>query len=528
MRWLSFLLAIVLLGCQSEAPLPLVGAAGYAPSELEVGDRFEIRGSGFPVGKKARLTFSGRLSRPGQATDPAVNVVAEADAESDALLSVRVTDQIVAAFSGTGADARHATFHGSARIAFAPAVSGAPPVGATLADVHLNWRPLVDPETRKARQAVAVRVLEALGVTVDANPHPHGLRVERVEATGEAARIGMMPGDLLVGFAGVDVSELADVGTTLERTAELRWLHGETERVAPVSTRGMMDPSAAFTPAFWIIGIALFGLLIMWPAPFARFSTLESTAAFGVASGARWAIAAGRLVSFALAAWFMARGGELAYGVALVLLWGLFLRWREFRHLRGAAGLLKDTLVVLLLAACAMALLGAFRLDEIEGAQGVWPWRWSACRHPAGLVLLAGWGGLAMMRDPIPSAQSVAHDIELWMYAVLGSALFLGGRAAGHEAWGIFAWFLKSLLLAEGVRIARALRPRRSIRMELCVIALGAACTAAEIIWPPPSAWLYAWGLAMAGAGCTAVSWALVRAFVFRRLRATLVADPFV
>src|SRR5262245_15258465 len=65
--WLvAFIFAWLGLACEHPTAPPLIAADELAPREAEVGDRLEVKGSGFPKGRTARMTFRGTLHRPGE------------------------------------------------------------------------------------------------------------------------------------------------------------------------------------------------------------------------------------------------------------------------------------------------------------------------------------------------------------------------------------------------------------------------------------------------------------------------------
>src|SRR5438552_1814488 len=137
----------VLAGCQRESTPQLIQVLDVAPREVEVGDRLEILGSGFPQGKTAKLAFRGTLFRPGDKPETGAVIDAEAVAQSSTQIELDFTEGLKELFCGAADKSAHTTFEGDVEVAFAAAAPGAPPVAATVRAVTIDFRP---PTARRA------------------------------------------------------------------------------------------------------------------------------------------------------------------------------------------------------------------------------------------------------------------------------------------------------------------------------------------------------------------------------------------
>src|SRR3712207_2837287 len=111
--WLPLLLLWVLLltACRSgEVPANLLTVVELGPSAVELGDRVELEGSGFPEGKPATLTFLGSLHRPGQEPIENVEITTRASSSSQRSMTLLLDEESYAEFTGRGAHAAHTTF----------------------------------------------------------------------------------------------------------------------------------------------------------------------------------------------------------------------------------------------------------------------------------------------------------------------------------------------------------------------------------------------------------------------------------
>jgi hypothetical protein len=128
--------------CRREQVPPLVEIAEVSPRELEIGDHVEIRGAGFPQGRKAKVTFEGTVRKPGVAAAQSVSIESDGIVASTARVEVVVREALEEGFCGKGDQAAHATFEGAVRVAFSSTDPDAvAPLGAVLRGVSLDVRP---------------------------------------------------------------------------------------------------------------------------------------------------------------------------------------------------------------------------------------------------------------------------------------------------------------------------------------------------------------------------------------------------
>lgn len=204
-------LASLSSGCQFVTTSPsLLTLSGASPRELNLGDELELEGQGFPEGKPARVAFRGDLYRPGSRVAKDVEIVARTTTNSARSLSVSMTDELRAAFTGKGDDARHTTFRGTIEVSFSPKIASAAPIVGTLADVVLDIdAPLISDALQRQRDSEADQALQFLGL---------GLRSSELgpccfvaAAEGRTQAIGLAAGDRIVDLDGVTVRAPTDL-----------------------------------------------------------------------------------------------------------------------------------------------------------------------------------------------------------------------------------------------------------------------------------------------------------------------------
>ena len=141
MRYVLVALALALSACEGEPLVPLVQLGGVAPKQIELGDKLEIDGTGFPQGRKARVVFEGALHRPGETSDDAAEIDAYGDVVAPDRIEIAVGDELLAAFCGAGSSAAHTTFDGTITVVFAAQTPGAPPVAGSLQHASIDVEP---------------------------------------------------------------------------------------------------------------------------------------------------------------------------------------------------------------------------------------------------------------------------------------------------------------------------------------------------------------------------------------------------
>src|SRR5258708_5814972 len=90
-------------GSCTQPPAPqLVRVLDATPREIEVGDKIEIVGDGFPAGKPARVTFRGVLNRPAERPVRSAEIVLAGTARSSTQVEVPFAEATEALFCGPG------------------------------------------------------------------------------------------------------------------------------------------------------------------------------------------------------------------------------------------------------------------------------------------------------------------------------------------------------------------------------------------------------------------------------------------
>lgn len=529
MRRLFVLMAVLcgLFGCSQDPAGPaLLQLIELTPGRAEVGDRVEVSGVGLPEGRKATVTFSGELLRPGLPPERGVRIVVPATSTSATRLGFALTDSIEMQFCGSGDAALHTTFRGEVVAAFAPRKAGAPPVAGRLSDVVLDFPgPTVSQAVRDARAAEGERVAKALGIVIEQTPR--GLKVTELVAGGRAEAAGILVQDELTEYEGLQLREPADLavaaGEVSARIKILRTAHPEpVERVLDVTAvrRGM--PRDLAIPGLVVASAAL--LLVVFVFPGARlFSWLSRVLADRLRrrrarererSGVRGSKrnpepstpepAIGRVMSYMLIVLASAASATLAFGQPLIaheldlavvaasymlvsavggLIFGgsVARGWSLFKGLRGALRAVWLRAPVPLSLVTAVVAGGNMRVQDLVGSQGVAPWEWAVFTNPVlsiAAILLLAVGTIRLEPDqpllrPAASARgarlAMALDaFHIMVVAHLGAILFLGGwrlpvsGALGMVAAGAFLVQLKAWLVAAVVLSVRWAVPQLS------------------------------------------------------------------
>lgn len=451
-----------LVGCtvQPEAP-ELLEVSAVHPSVVEVGDRLEILGGGFPEGRTGTATFAGRLHRPGAPAVSARGIVARVAAVSRQRLLLDVDPELVAAFCGRGPAARHTTFHGAVEVAFSPLLPGAPPVVGRLGGVEVDWLALPPSDEALVAQLDAGRAaLGALGLSVTVAPS-RGVTVTTLDPDGRSAQAGLLPGDQLLAFGGVRLVDEADFALVPgARRAVVRLRRGpladSVERVVDLDGVSPMPPGALGLGGL-LVAIAVVTMLLLAILPGRVLTWMERRVAarlqavLGTGPGAeRGGAALFRLLS-ALAQGLLPLGVPLALRVvsylALLAVVGVLTfvafdgtvvaaevdlplallatttglvcvglvaggrlsgpRWSLLAGLRTGLLLLGFQLPLLSTLMAAVLLAGSTRIRDLMLTQGPAPWTWHALATPAtalGLVLTL----LSLV--PRPAAATRAGD----------------------------------------------------------------------------------------------------------------------
>jgi NADH-quinone oxidoreductase subunit H len=490
---LFVLAAIGLAGCQREVVPPLVEVSELAPRAIEVGDRLELRGAGFPQGRTALVTFSGVLHRAGE-SDTSASIDTEGVVATTERIEIPARESLEERFCGSGERATHATFVGDVEVAFASKNPGAPPLVGMLRGVTLDVRPSsVRTGVLEARAAEGVRVLAFLGMVTSA-PSARGLLVDEVKRGSIAERAGIRAGDHITGVDGVHVFGLEDVLPSSSREMRLTVRRIEVEdgegsedtKVVPLTGYAGRRLPREVEPALVIVALALAALLLfVVPGPAAltrieiglvarlrgrRWSALVRSA-FGdrVDAGAS-ILGTAMLATFALGPHVL--GPDLD-GIALVVVATSALVAARASESHGLLATLRTSLeitisLVVMIAALIelFALGGAVHLAELVRAQGGAPWQAAAAQKPAAAVLAITYCvalvGILRSRSRDPSAKPrvrvrVLERIGLLCASAVAVAAFFGGwqlpgvddaRSASLRAAAALVFVAKTWLVA--------------------------------------------------------------------------------
>jgi len=430
--------ALGLSACERDGTPPLVEVTEVSPRELEVGDRVELRGAGFPRGRAARVTFHGTLLRPGQTPVQGASIEAEGVVASNDRIEVIVGEPLEERFCGHGDHAVHTTMTGDVEVAFASSAPGAPPLVGIMHGLTIDVTPSsVRAGVVESRAAEGARVLAFLGVTPGAAV-PRGLPIDKLAPGSPGDRAGFQVGDLLSAVDGVHVREVADVAPASSRTAQFTLRHGqsgteETKTVPMIGYAGERIP-LEYSAALLLVGLALAALLLLvLPAP-----TIASALELRLARRLRvWGPKAGLLALFGrgpraivsgLASVLVATfalgphvvGADLDAAVLLVSALGLFLASRVASAV-GARSSARAAVEVgvagLLLAASILGVVlhgGALHLTEIVRSQGGAPWEFAAVRQPVACALAFAYVGtlLVVLRARDDAARLVDARVD--------------------------------------------------------------------------------------------------------------------
>lgn len=463
----------LMTGCASEPPVALLDVEAFAPSEVDVGDRLEVLGSGFPEGKLATLTFHGDLHRPGREPVRDVEIVARAATTSPTRIAVVLTDALQTEFCGRGDAAEHTTFHGDVIAAFSPKKTRAAPITGTVHGVVLDVEsPNVSKPTAEYRMRDGERALQFFGIKLSEVPG-HAVVVAAVQPDSRAERAGLQAGDTLIEFDGVSVRSAIDLVPSGERhfadlTMRRGRIDGPLARRIDVSGFKPVAPSELQLAAL-LIGVAA-AIVLLFAAPSSRLLTwaarrtatrLRATAPNGSLKvrllAALRALKSAmpfdalppasitRVVPHSLLLGVSCVLTLIAYGRALVLpeidllillvgsstiavtiglVCGGFeqvrngpSRWSLRAALQRAFVLVCLELPSYAATACVVMTTGSLRAEDVVLAQGGSPWRFGALSSPTlllslVLVLVAAIPELIETASELPEADSIVVGAE--------------------------------------------------------------------------------------------------------------------
>ena len=540
----SVLATLALAGCERDGIPPLVEVSEVSPREIEVGDRIELRGAGFPQGRTARVTFRGTMLRPGRVPVHGASVEVDGVVAASDRIEIVVGEPLEERFCGHGDHALHTTMLGDVEVAFASSTPGAPPLVGVMHGMTLDVTPgSVRAAVVEARIAEGQRVLSFLGVT-PGQASPRGIPIEKLEPGAPGERAGFQVGDLIAAVDGAHVREISDIAPASARSTQITLRHGDastddTKTVEMIGYAGERIP-AEYAPALLLVGLALAVLLLLvLPAP-AIFSALEQRVARRLrVSGSKAAVFAlfGRgpraifsaLVSVLVAMFALGpyvASADLDGGIMLVVALALLLGSRVAQT-RGAMASLRSAADVgvagLVLATSIFGVVvngGALRLAEIVRAQGGAPWEFAAIRQPVSCAFAFAYVGALLVllraREETPLLADARVDdrggaaangrllerLGLLVASALGVAIFFGGwqlpgglearstlfQVAGALLFVMKTWALCALLLgAASIASPWTAREARTftLRRLLPALALGGVLLALSRRLPP-------------------------------------------
>ncbi len=502
-------------GCVAEPPPTTLEVADIQPHEVDIGDRLEIRGAGFPTRRTAKIVFRGSVFRGGVPPE-SVNATFELESRSEGRLELPVDDTLAARFSANS-DTGHATFRGEVAVSFAAAEAGAAPLRGKATNVVLDVRGTRNKKIVHGRDA-ARAALDALGLTIaEEAPASGGLTIAAVRAGSPAAGAGLLAKDVIVDFDGVRVASLVDLMPAGDSVANLgvrRDGSGELRAIAVPLDGALRRVPRGMIAGAGLVAAATLLLLLSLRRPSAASAVVERRIAARVralspkstardATRSLLAVLAGETsvrvslgaVVFTLACAAVSVATPLlvpdldvvtlavsafAASLALSLQAGGALRIAR-PHLAGALAI-----------GTAVLSTGAFRLVDLLRAQGALPWDWLAFRTPATLASVFVW---IVAAAALPRERSVDRAAR-YVAAGLVAMLFFGGfrvpgsRTIEHEAWSLAAigagvMVAKAWLAMTAIEVVRVFLPvvrATAMRVRLAVvIAVGAPLLAAAL-----------------------------------------------
>lgn len=478
-------LLVGLAACQREVPPPLVEVTEIAPREIEVGDRLEIHGAGFPQGRTARVKLEGAVQKPGDDPRRGLTIEASGVVTAPDRVEILVRDPFVEAFCGRGDHASHASFHGVVEVAFFANDPSAPPIAGVLRDVSLDVRPAsARASVLDARNKEGERLLAFLGVTTSKGL-ARGLPIEKVDPGSLAERAGIQVGDVLVGADGVHVLDLGDVAPISARSIDLVVRRGdsglEETKTLPIVEYAASRIPREYAPALLIVGLAIAVLvLLVLPGP-ASLSLVELRVAaklrrerlrrlasllFGSGGAAAVSIVTSLVVAFlALARHLVAPDLD---SVALVAIAIASLVVSRLPAARGFGAKLRLSVsvglaAILLVLALGVAVIqaGTLTLGELVRTQGALPWEFAAARSPASALLAMAYVAtlVAILRIETPARTSARlfERAAVLVAAALGVCVFFGGDLVpgiGEPRTNTHAVLAAAVLLAKSWTLA--------------------------------------------------------------------------
>ncbi len=265
--WLLLVVLVLCGGCQSGRDPELLAVADLSPRQLELGDRVQLVGDGFPEGRPARVELEGSLHRVGDPTVHPYRGSFQASSAGRNSVTFVPNEQQLERIVGTGRAAAHTTFRGEVRLAFSAQSAEAGPVYGTLSDVAFDVFPWnTQQQVQQQRLAEARRFTDFLGLTLA----PEGFEVVLVKPGSRAEQAGIRGGDILLALDGVRLCSKADffasgAGPQAELLIQRGKLQDPLELSLPVYQFKPVSP-ARLSVALLLVGFVA-ALLLLFRAP---------------------------------------------------------------------------------------------------------------------------------------------------------------------------------------------------------------------------------------------------------------------
>jgi hypothetical protein len=462
---------------------PLLTVSEIGPAEVEVGERIEVRGAGFPVGRVAEVTMHGALHRLGEQPIEDATIAIRGFAASHSVVELRVDEEVRAAFAG---GSPHASFAGEVMVAFPAVHGGFSPVYGVLAHATLDIRgpprgaAQNGRETARASGAETLR-LHGIGAELDGTQ----VRVTMVDDASLADKSAIAVGDVIVAWDGLRVSSLADISVTSEgRAIPVLIRHADSAKedqvLLPVHPDLVAIPRDALVGLFALLLLAVASSILFgrsWKALRSVLLALLHSSSRNEASwcfpplsaGARSALSfdversssptwyralragAGVLIIGLFAAlpflgFFVVRDFDIPIVVCVFTSISMFALCTGYVAGVSAPRRVLDALALQLplslLLLCICFLLGTSRFSEMSLTQGASPWQWNVFRDPAwgALFTLVVIGSMVVPKYHVVPSASALKSLLWRLRAALAAALtteFFLGAGRLPETWEV-------------------------------------------------------------------------------------------
>jgi hypothetical protein len=504
------LLALCLAGCARDLPIELLKLESVLPRAVERGDHLEIRGSGFPQGRTAKITLRGTLHRPG-AMPEAATIVTDGTVTAPEHIDVFVDERLESLLCGNGADADHTTFHGELEVTFASHATSSAAVGATLGNLTLDVHPAVVDSLKHAREVESgQKTLAFLGIEA-VDPTAGGLVIRRVTPGSRADTVGAAAGDVIMSWGGLKTLEPRDLSASAQGPlVAMTFLRvsgrEETHEVNVVGLSGAAPPDLSL--ALGVIAlVAAIACLFILPLQ-VPFAGLEATLAprakriVRMSGPAAWVppMVALFVAVVTLTPLSFVEEIDVPLSVSAILAFTLLDAIERGAKKNAIVRTLGGNLLVELGPLFALAALGVassgIGLFDAARTQGALPWHWVAFKSPIALaaVLVVATSRLARPDDVRAGEKTTTFGaIAASLTAfVLAFEAFGGGAVARAQCSqsistaalaGVKTWLLAVVLLSLprlGAALSTRLRARLAWKWPLgasiALVAVALAC----------------------------------------------------